>query len=174
MGSSHWCAGDPGFAWCLDVQYNPFPSSARATILADKSMYVSLIFGLVALGLIFLNGVLVLFMRDHPNVQADTTLYLAAALVAALATLWCGWHNLRMTRSVSLAASLTVIQTVISGTVIAILFILAWKPAAIATSANPALQCLAAMDASRSSLLSKSVRIVSVIKIKVDLRDVIH
>jgi hypothetical protein len=88
-----------------------------------KSTYVSLIFGLVALGLIFLNGVLVLFMRDHPNVQADTTLYLAAGLVAALATMWCAWYNWRMTRSVSLAVSLTVIQTIISGSVVAILFI---------------------------------------------------
>ena len=88
-----------------------------------KSTYVSLIFGLVAIGLIFLNGVLILFTRDHPNVQADTTLYLAAALVAVLATLWCGWHNLRMTRSVSLAASLAVIQTIISASVVAILFI---------------------------------------------------
>jgi len=59
-----------------------------------KSTYVSLILGLVALGLILLHFEILLLTKDHPSVRADTTLYLAAALVAS-ATMWCAWYNWR-------------------------------------------------------------------------------
>ena len=42
-----------------------------------RSTYVSLIFGVLALGLVLLNAAILLFSKDHSSFQADTTLYLA-------------------------------------------------------------------------------------------------
>jgi len=68
-----------------------------------RSTYVSLIFGVLALGLVLLNAAILLFSKDHSSFQADTTLYPSrAALVAVIATLWCAWSNWRVTKSVSL------------------------------------------------------------------------
>jgi hypothetical protein len=88
-----------------------------------RSTYVSLIFGLVSLGLILLHSVILLLSKDHPSVRADTTLYLAAALVATLATMWCAWYNWRAARSFSLAASLTMIQMIVSCSIVAVVLI---------------------------------------------------
>jgi hypothetical protein len=88
-----------------------------------RSTYALLILGLVALGLVLLHSVILLLSKDHPTVRADETLYLAAALVATLATMWCAWYNWRATRSVSIATSLTIIQTVVSASIVAVLLI---------------------------------------------------
>ena len=132
-----WLAITSAISWVRAISVLMIPASIGAWVFTTiravhllelrfwqmRSTYVSLIFGLVSLGLILLHSVILLLTKDHPSVRADTTLYLAAALVATLATMWCAWYNWRATRSFSLAASLTIIQTIVSGSIVAVVLI---------------------------------------------------
>jgi hypothetical protein len=96
-----WLAITSEISWMRAIGVLVIPASIGAWIFTTiravhllelrfwqmRSTYVSLIFGLVSLGLIILHSVILLLTKDHPSVRADTTLYLAAALVATLATM---------------------------------------------------------------------------------------
>jgi hypothetical protein len=105
------------FAWIF--------TTIRAIHLMDlrywkmSSTYVAMIFGTISLALLLLAAAL---LPKDPHIHNDPTMFIASGLVAAAAVTWCFWSNWKITSSVALAVSLTIIQALAGPTIVFVIF----------------------------------------------------
>jgi hypothetical protein len=72
-----------------------------------RSTYITLVIGSLAL-------LILLVACGFRNDDARLTVLDASAILQASVTVWAGWYNWRRTRSIMLALSVTIIQTVVT------------------------------------------------------------
>lgn len=75
-----------------------------------RSTYVSLIMSGIALGLVCLDGILLLLSKNTMSTSGLSILPIASLILVGSTMLWSMWFNYRKTASFSLAASLMLIQ----------------------------------------------------------------